>query len=178
MILRIPASRAFILAMGLVLASAAMASAQEPAQEPAKPEAKFSPTLYIGGGVGVADHESTNFAWDVQVLGRFFRYGALQVQYFDTGTADTHHDAEGLYVGLMPILPLTDQWSLFGQLGGAFSDAGDGVAGGGGVLYLLPIQFLKTNRVDLALQLDYKYLDIADGDHMLTFGLLLGFSKY
>ena len=55
--------------------------------------------------------------------------------------------------------------------------SGSGVAGGAGVLYTLPIEALKKGKVDLTFRVDYKYLDINGGDHMLTTGFLLGLAK-
>jgi hypothetical protein len=178
----IPASRAIVLATGIVLAATTFAMAEDTASttEPAaaKPAEPFKPTIYVGPAFGYADQQISEFGWAMHIAMRVIEYGALQVEYFNLGTIP--HDPgelDGLYVGIMPILPVGHGVSLFGQVGAAFSDAGDDVAGGGGVLYELPIEFLETNHVDLVMRLDYKYLNIEDGDHLITLGFMFGLHK-
>lgn len=45
------------------------------------------------------------------------------------------------------------------------------------MMYELPLAILDKNNVDLNLRLDYKYLNVDDGAHMLTLGFMLGFHK-
>lgn len=166
----IPKSRAIVLAAGLVLATSAFAAAQEPAGAAAAEEVKaepFKPTIYFGPGFGIENHG--DFGWALHVLARIHQYGGLQIEYFDA--AD-----DGLYVGLMPILPLPYGLGLFGQIGGAFSE-NSGVAGGGGVLYDVPWEFLHTNNVNLVVRADYKYIDIDSGSHLFVLGMMIGFHK-
>jgi hypothetical protein len=173
-----PAARALALAAALVLSTAGFAAAEDaaasaaaaPAEEaaPAKP---FKPTIYVGPAFGYAKRDSSDYAWQMQVLARFFRYGGVQLEYFDGGTS-------GLYIGAMPILPICETGaSLYAQLGSAFVDGDIGVAAGTGAMYDLPIPFLEKNNVDLTFRLDYKYLDILHGEHMLTAGFMFGFHK-
>jgi len=178
----IPASRAIVLATGLVLATTAFAIAEDsgsagsaPAAEEAKP---FSPTIYVGPTFGYAEQKESEFAWGVHVMARPFRYGALQLEYFNLGPLrHSSGDFDGLYVGVMPILPVADRWSLFGQLGAAFSDEGHDVAAGTGVLFDLPIEFLESHNVNLTMRADYKYLNIDHGEHLLTLGFMFGLHK-
>lgn len=170
----IPASRAFVLATGLVLATAAFATAQEATTTTVTTETTvkttpFSPTIYVGPAFGVAVEDKTDYGWALHALARPYRNVGIQLEYFDSIT-------DGLYVGLMPILPITHGLSIFGQFGGAFSE-NNGVAGGGGVLYEIPAAFLNNDRVDLVLRADYKYLDQREGEHLLVFGLMFGFHK-
>ena len=141
------------------------------AAEEAEAAPSFPPTIYMGPSFGYSSEDSDHYAWSMQVIARFLRNAAVQMEYFNGGTS-------GLYVGGMPILPLGDSGaSLYGQLGGAFGGGDSGVAGGAGVLYTLPIEALKKGKVDLTFRVDYKYLDINGGDHMLTTGFLLGLAK-
>ena len=176
MIRRIPAFRATILAAGIVMAMASFARAEE-AAAPA-PAAEFKPTIYVGPAFGYAEQDRSNFGWAMHTAMRIFEYGAIQIEYFNLDhNSGKNGDLDGVYFGLMPILPLGNGAALYGQVGAAISDAGDDVAGGGGVLYDLPIEFLRTNKIDLTARLDYKYLNIDGGDHLLVFGLMLGFHK-
>ncbi len=185
MIRLIPASRAMVVAAALVLATTALASAEEtgaaaPAAEPAKPAKPFMPTIYVGPAFGYADQSggSSEFGWGMHVLARPLKYAGIQIEYFNLGgEPNSGGELDGVYFGIAPILPLSCGVSLFGQVGAAFSDAGDDVAGGGGVLYDVPVEFLSTNKVDLTLRLDYKYFNLDDGEHLLTLGVMLGFHK-
>lgn len=171
----IPAFRAIALAGVLVFAGAAHATAAE-TTEADKP---FSPTIYVGPAFGYADADGRDFGWAVHAVMRLIEYGALQIEYFNVGNLRSPQSGnyDGLYVGLMPIIPVVDRFAVFGQIGAAFSDAGDDVAGGGGLMYDLPIPFLDRNNVDATVRLDYKYLNLDDGAHLLTLGLMLGFHK-
>ncbi|HEY2775192.1 MAG TPA: hypothetical protein VGK20_14185 [Candidatus Binatia bacterium] len=193
----IPASRAIAVATGLVLASAVWATAAETTTtETTTTEVKpFHPTIYAGSTIGWGEQESTgsganavgsrsNMGWGVQALARLIKYGGLQLEYWSVGEArhnpaqsDNSGHLDGLYLGVMPILPVGAGFSLFGQVGPVFSGHGDNVAGGGGVLYAVPIDFLIRNNMDLELRADYKYINVDGGDHLLTFGFMLGFHK-
>lgn len=178
----IPAFRTIALASLLVFAGAAAATAEETTTTVAvetETEEPFSPTIYVGPAFGYADAEGGDFAWAVHAAARMFEYGAIQLEYFNVGNlrAPQSGNFDGLYVGLMPIIPVADGFGIFGQVGAAFSDAGDDVAGGGGLLYVLPIDFLQRNNVDATMRLDYKYFNLGDGAHSITLGLMLGFHK-
>jgi hypothetical protein len=183
--------RALVVANVLVFASAGIVSAQDiggppsPADAaPAKPaEAKpFSPTIYFGPAIGVADQKDTEFGWALHSLVRPFRYGAFQLEYFNMGSnkgATNNGDYDGLYIGAMPILPLDKGFSLFGQVGGAFGNGDESVAGGGGALYELPTEiFNKVFNSGVTLRADYKYLKL-DGEaaHLFTVGFMFGVHK-
>ncbi len=167
-----------------------------------KKEKVFKPSINVGPGVGYADQSDRggDFGWSAYVLARLFKYGGIQLEYWSLGNATQaagggHFD--GLYIGIMPMFPIADTGlNIFGQFGAAFSDEGNDVAGGGGLLYDLPIDWLNTHNVDLLLRLDYKYFNITDGhspgpndtsvedphdyktgQHLLTFGFMMGFHK-
>jgi len=183
----IPGTRAILLATGLAMATTTFAAAEEavapaePAAAEAAPEKEtqpFSPTIYFGPAFGYADQDSSEFGWAMHVLARPIRNLGIQLEYFNVGgQTNSSGEFDGFYVGLMPVLPINKGLSLFGQVGAAFSDAGDDVAGGGGILYEIPAAFLNNNKVDLLLRLDYKYLNLGDGAHLLTLGIMLGFHK-
>ena len=199
-----PVSRAMTasVAIASVLAIAGVAyagaagreeAAEGPSAAPAaaavetKAEKPFKPSIACGPTIGYADQsaEGGDFGWGVGVLARVIKYGGLQLEYWSLGNASKpsgggHFD--GLYVGVMPMFPIGDTGlNVFGQVGAAFSDEGNNVAGGGGLLYAVPIEFLDKNNVDLLLRLDYKYFNIEDqgddGQHLLTFGFMVGFHK-
>jgi len=185
MIRLIPATRAIVFAAGLVVATTSLAAAEEAdtaaAPAEAAPARKFMATIYAGPSLGYAyQDDESNFAWSVQILARPIENLGLQVEYINLG--NDHHPGEkgnydGVYVGLAPMLPVADRFDIFAQVGLAIGDQGDDVAAGAGALYRIPFEFLETNNVDLDLRLDYKYLNWADGDHMVTLGFLLGFHK-
>jgi hypothetical protein len=152
-----------------------------------KVEKPFRPSINCGAGVGYADQSDAggDFGWNAWALARLHKYGGIQLEYWSLGNATQkagggHFD--GLYVGVMPMFPILDTGlNIFGQVGGAFSDEGNDVAGGGGLLYSLPISWLNKNNVDLLLRLDYKYFHITDddktGQHLISFGFMVGFHK-
>jgi len=156
-----------------------------------KVENPFRASINCGPTIGYADqsHEGGDFGWGVGVLARLIKYGGIQLEYWSLGNAanttgnsgDGGH-FDGLYVGVMPMFPIGDTGlNIYGQVGAAFADEGNNVAGGGGLLYDLPIDVLHKNNVDLLLRLDYKYFNIEDqgdnGQHLLTFGFMVGFHK-
>ncbi len=188
MIRRTSVTRALVVASALVIASAGLAAAQDAggpprpkpaaAAKPADPNA-FQATLYFGGGIGVADQDGTDFGWGIHTLTRPFRYGGFQLEYFNGG-----HDKEdsgnydGLYIGLMPILPLAGGASVFGQVGGAFGNGDEAVAGGAGALYDLPTEwFDKVFNNGVTLRADYKYIDLDQEAHIFTVGFMFGIHK-
>lgn len=180
----IPATRAIVFTAGLVLATTSMAAAEEAAttaEAPAeaKPAEPFSPTIYVGPSFGYADQDSTsNFGWSMQVLARPIQYLGLQIEYLNLGS--DHNGVghvDGVYFGVAPMFPVLDRLDLFAQLGLVVGDPGEDVAAGAGLMYRVPFEFLETNNVDLGLRLDYKYLNWDDGDHIVTFGFMLGFHK-
>jgi len=189
MIKRISVTRALVVASAFVIASAGLAAAQDiggpprpkpaPAAKPADPNA-FLATIYFGPGIGVADQEDTEFGWALHSLVRPFRYGAFQLEYFNMGPSKGNSgDYDGLYIGLMPILPLTGGASLFGQVGGAFGNGDESVAGGAGALYDLPVDwFKKVFNNGVSLRADYKYLKLDSEDaHLFTVGFMFGVHK-
>jgi hypothetical protein len=161
----------------------------------------FEMSINVGPAAGYADQSDAggDFGWAIHVLARLHKYGGLQLEYWSLGNATQdagggHFD--GLYVGLMPMFPIGDTGlNIFGQIGGAFSDPGNGVAGGGGLLYDVPFHWLNEHNVDLLLRLDYKYFDITDGhdgdkddptnpphnfksgQHLIVLGFMFGFHK-
>jgi hypothetical protein len=155
----------------------AAAPAPEPAPEPAA--APFRPTVYIGGGVGVADQDMTDLGWGLWTLTRPFRYAGFQLEYFNLNSDRRNNgDYDGLYIGLMPILPVTDNLGLFGQVGFGFSNRDDDVAGGGGLLYKLPFEAIdRVVNGGITLRADYKYFDFDEEAHLVLFGFMFGFSK-
>jgi hypothetical protein len=180
----IPATRAILVAAGLVLATGSLAMAEEAASTaPAATEApaaerEFTATIYAGPSIGYADQDSSQFGWEIQALARPIKWVGIQLEYWNLDhNQGKAGDFDGLYVGLMPILPLPQHFDLFGQIGASFGDSGDDVAAGGGVMYEVPIEALNKNNVDLLLRLDYKYFNAADGEHLVTFGFMIGFNK-
>lgn len=178
MIRRNPASRAIVLATGLVLAATTFAMAEEAATAEPAPEVVYAPTIYVGPAFGFAEQADSEFGWAMHVLARWNEYIGVQIEYLNLGSIPNdsgEHDA--VYFGLMPLLPVSPRVDLFGQVGLAVSDAGDDVAAGGGVLYNIPVEFFESKKVRLALRGDYKYLNFADGEHLLTVGIMFGFYK-
>ena len=193
-------TRAIILTFALIAVAASAARADDirppdidipppaaPAPEPAAPPAPapepvaapFRPTVYFGGGVGVADQDHTVFGYSIYTLTRPFRNLGFQLEYFNLNSDRRNNgDYDGLYIGLMPILPVTDYLSLFGQVGFGFSNRDDDVAGGGGLLYKLPFEAIdKIVNGGITLRADYKYFDFDEESHLVTFGAMVGFSK-
>ena len=189
MIKGISVTRALVVASALVMTSAGLAAAQEtggppppkPAPAAAPAEAKpFVPTIYFGPGIGVAAQDDTEFGWALHSLVRPFRYGAFQLEYFNMGPSKGNSgDYDGLYIGLMPILPIDNGFSVFGQVGGAFGNSDESVAGGAGVLYDLPGKFFeKVFNNGVTLRADYKYLKLDSEDaHLFTVGFMFGVHK-
>jgi len=182
-----PASRAFLMAAGLVAATVTMAAAEEaapaaeaPAEAPAE-EKPFMATIYFGPSFGYADQDDSEFGWAFHTLMRPIEYLAIQIEYLNLGSnappKDTSGEHDGVYFGLAPMWPVIPRVDIFGQVGMVISDAGDDVAAGAGVLYQLPIDWLDTINVDLNLMAQYKYLNLADGEHLVTFGFLFGVHK-
>jgi hypothetical protein len=192
-----PGSRAFVLTASLAIATTASAGApaveeatEGPAAAPAvttveeKKVEKFMPSINVGPAAGYAEQDGGDFGWEAQVLARLHPYAGIQLEYWSLGNhrpSGGHFD--GLYVGVMPMFPVWNGLNIFGQIGGAFSDYGNDVAGGGGLLYHLPISFLNENNVDLLLRLDYKYFAIGNeddkdsGQHLIALGFMVGFHK-
>lgn len=191
MIRRILVTRASVLASALVVLGAGLAAAQDtggpPAEQPAASSAPadakpFEPTIYFGPGIGIADQDDTEFGWALHSLVRPFRYGAFQLEYFNMGSNkgdNNNGDYDGLYIGVMPILPLDAGFSLFGQVGGAFGNGDESVAGGAGALYDLPTTFFdKVFNNGVTLRADYKYLKLDSEDaHLFTVGFMFGVHK-
>lgn len=202
MIREIPTVRAIGLACAITVAFVAAASADEiPASAPVvvpetKPAAPATPPpapapaaaaepdwvrqgLYFGPAIGVADVDgSAEFGWGLHVLYRAFRYGGFQVEYLNLGPDEgSNGDLDGLYLGLMPTLPLVENLSVFLQGGGIFTSAeGDAGVGGGGVMYDLPLAPIeKYLPGGLSLRADYKYLDFDDSAHLVTAGIMYRF---
>jgi hypothetical protein len=188
MIRRISATRAVILASAFVIASAGLAAAQgmggvpapkpAPAAKPADPNA-FLATLYFGPGFGVADQDGTDFGWGIHTLTRLVQYGGFQLEYFNAGqNKDGSGNYDGLYLGLAPILPLKNGVSLLGQVGAAFANSDNAVAGGAAVLYEVPIESLKkVFNNGVTLRADYKYYDFDQDAHIFTIGFMFGVHK-
>ncbi len=185
MIRQNPASRAILVAAGLLLATMspavtdALAEGEAAPAAAATPAEPFSPTIYFGPQFGLADQSGTDFGWSFDALMRPIEYLGIQIEYLNLGSqpnSSGEHDFG--YFGLSPMYPVIPHTlDLFAQVGLVVGDAGDDVAAGAGALYTVPIEFLEQNNVDLALQLDYKYLNIDDGNHLVTVGFLLGFHK-
>ncbi len=171
------AFRALAVTAVVVLAGSTLARAAETTVTTTvetKTETKFMPTIYFGPGFGWGHtDDDDSFAWSIWSAMRLSEYGAIQIEYFDAGG----NGIEGGYFGLMPILPVAHGLTVFGQVGLAVADAGDDVAGGGGLMYVLPIEWFEKNHVDVTARLDYKYLNLDDGVHMLTFGFMMGLHK-
>ncbi len=198
MIREIPAIRAIGLACAITIACVAAASADEipapapvvvpetkPAAPPAPaPAAKPEPDwvrqgLYFGPAFGVADTDGgTEFGWGLHVLYRAFRYGGFQMEYLNLGPENGESgDFDGLYLGVMPTLPLVENLSVFLQGGGIItSDEGDAGVGGGGVMYDLPLAPIeKYLPGGLSLRADYKYMGFNDAAHLATVGIMYRF---
>lgn len=175
-----PASRAFLMAAGLVVASVSMAAAEDaaPAAEAPPAEEAFSPTIYFGPSFGYADQRNSDFGWAFHALARPIQYLGIQIEYNNLGSIPNdsgEHDF--VYFGLAPMYPVLPRLDLFAQVGLVVGDAGDDVAAGGGLMYRLPIDWLDQNNVDLEILTQYKYYNIDDGEHLITLGFLLGFHK-
>lgn len=185
MIRRNSVTRVMVLASALLIASAGLAAASDAGDKssakPAAAEAKpFPPTIYFGPAIGVADQDDTEFGWALHSLVRPFRYAGFQLEYFNMGPSKGNSgDYDGLYVGVMPILPLTCGASLFGQVGGAFGNGDESVAGGAGALYQLPTKFFdKVFNNGVTLRADYKYVKLDSEDaHLFTVGFMFGVHK-
>jgi hypothetical protein len=177
-----PASRAFLMAAGLVAATVTMAAAQDaaPAAEaPPVEEEKFMPTVYFGPTFGYANQVDSEFGWAFHSMMRPLEYLAIQIEYVNFGSnppPDTSGEYDGAYFGLAPMYRI-GRFDLFGQVGLVVSDAGDDVAAGAGAMYRLPIDWLDKNNIDLELVANYKWFNLDDGVHLLTFGFLFGFHK-
>jgi hypothetical protein len=185
---RISVKRAWVLASALLIASAGLAAAQDAggksSAKPAAAEAKpFPPTIYLGPAIGVADQKDTEFGWALHSLVRPFRYAGFQLEYFNMGSnkgqKSDNGDYDGLYIGFMPILPIGEDLGLFGQIGGAFGNGDESVAGGAGALYHLPTKFFdKVFNSGVTLRTDYKYLKLDGEDaHLFTVGFMFGVHK-
>jgi hypothetical protein len=175
--------------VGNVQASEEAADAQ--AEESAEPEAEpwgawsrrglfFGPSL----GGGDSDDTSSNFAWQLDVLYRPWRYFGFQAGYFDLGSRNKGRsgDLDGLYLGGSPIIPLVAGVSLFGEGGYANYDGDDAWAAGGGVLYDIPLNNLPKNLVRvfkdrLTLRAGYRYMDFEESAQMGTVGILYRLGK-
>jgi hypothetical protein len=200
MIREIPAIRAIGLTCAITVACVAAATADEipapapvvvpetkpaaPAAPPPVPAAEPEPDwvrqgLYFGPAFGVADTDGgTEFGWGLNVLYRAFRYGGFQLEYLNLGPENGGSgDFDGLYLGLMPTLPLVENLSVFLQGGGIItSDEGDAGVGGGGVLYDLPLEPIeKYLPGGLSLRADYKYMAFDDAAHLVTAGIMYRF---
>lgn len=166
-----PAARALVLAAALVLSTTTLAAAEDAPAAEATVAKPFKPTIYFGPSFGYSKRDGGDYAWQLNVLARLFKYGGMQLEYFDGG-------GPGLYLGLAPILPIMETGaSVYAQLGSAFVSDDIGVAVGTGLMYDLPIPFLEKNNVDMTFRVDYKYLDTDQGDHLLTAGFMFGFHK-
>lgn len=183
-----PASRACLLAAGLVMATASMAAAQDAAVTVTETETttetvteeKFMATIYFGPSFGYADQHDSEFGWAFHTLMRPIQYLAIQIEYLNLGSnppPDTSGEHDGVYFGLAPMFPVMPRLDVFAQAGLVVGDPGDDFAVGGGVMYQLPIDWLDKINVDLNLLAQYKYLNWADGEHLLTFGVLFGVHK-
>jgi len=182
-------TRGMVLASALVIASGGVATAQNTGSTPSSTPAEatkseatkpFDATIYFGPAIGVADQDDTEFGWALHSLVRPFRYGGFQLEYFNMGPSKGNSgDYDGLYIGVMPILPLTCGASLFGQVGGAFGNGDESVAGGAGALYQLPTKFFdKVFNNGVTLRADYKYLKLDSEDaHLFTVGFMFGVHK-
>lgn len=168
-----PVARALVLAAAFVISTTSLAVAQDATAAAAAPAAKpFTPEIYVGPAFGYSKKDNANYGWQMQVLARFHRYAGVQLEYFDADAAS------GLYLGAMPILPIKDTGaSVYAQIGSAFVEDDIGVAAGAGAMYDLPIPLLQKNKIDLTFRLDYKYVDVYQGDHLLTAGFMVGFHK-
>jgi hypothetical protein len=109
---------------------------------------------------------------------RPLEYLAIQIEYLNLGSipkSSGEHDF--VYFGLAPMYRVIPHLDLFAQVGLVVGDAGDDVAAGGGVMYDVPIKWLDEINVDLELMAQYKYLNIDEGEHLVTFGFLFGIHK-
>jgi len=201
MIRGIPALRAIglVSVIAMMIAFVTVASADEPpkpaapvvvpAEKPAAPAAAPAPApkpepdwvrkgLYFGPAFGVADSgNGTAFGWALDVLYRPFRYGGMQLEYFNLGDDDENNgDLDGLYLGVAPMLPLAQGFSLFAQGGYSFTSGDDGGVGGGGLLYDIPLDPMKKYLPGgLTARLDYKFFDFDSSAHLVTAGLMYRF---
>lgn len=170
----ISASRAIVLATGMVLAATSFAAAEDAASE----ESSFQPTMYGGASLGFAEQHDSKFGWSVSVMARFFEHVGAQIEYMNYGSVNAGSgNYDGVYFGVAPILPVGHGVDLYAQLGIGIGDPGDDVVAGGGFLYKLPIELFEKNGVDLCLRTDYKYWNVDEGAHLLTFGFMFGFHK-
>jgi hypothetical protein len=183
-----PASRACLLAAGLVVAAATMAAAEEAVTVTktetetvaVEPEEKFMATIYFGPSFGYADQQDSEFGWAFHTLMRPIEYLAIQIEYLNLGSnppPDTSGEHDGAYFGLAPMYPVMPRLDIFGQVGLVVGDAGDDFAAGGGIMYQIPFDWLDKINVDINLLAQYKYLNWADGEHLVTFGVLFGVHK-
>jgi hypothetical protein len=183
-----PASCAFLMAAGLVVATGSMAAAEESATVTttetttvaAEPEKPFKATAYFGPSFGYADQQDSEFAWAFHLLARPIEYLGVQIEYLNLGSnppPDTSGEHDFVYFGVAPMYRVLPALDIFGQIGLVVGDAGDDVAAGAGVMYTLPFEWMAKANVDLNLLAQYKYLNIADGEHMLTFGVMFGLHK-
>ncbi len=186
-----PASRAFLMAAGLVVATVSMAAAEDAATVTTtetttvatapEPEEPFMATIYFGPSFGYADQQDSEFGWAFHTLMRPIEYLAIQIEYLNLGSEappkDTSGEHDGVYFGLAPMYPVIPRLDIFGQVGLVVSDAGDDVAAGAGVMYQIPFDWLDKINVDINLLAQYKYLNLADGEHLVTFGVLFGVHK-
>jgi hypothetical protein len=184
-----PASRACLLAAGLVVATTTMAAADdavtvtktETETVEVKEEEKFLQTIYFGPSFGYADQEDGEFGWAFHTLMRPIEYLGIQIEYVNLGSEappkDTSGEHDGVYFGLAPMFPVMPRLDIFAQLGFAIGDVGDDFAGGAGIMYQLPIDWMDKINVDINLLAQYKYFNWADGEHLVTFGVLFGVHK-
>jgi hypothetical protein len=181
-----PASLAFLMAAGLVAATVSTSVAEdatvtttETTTETTAPvEEKFMATIYFGPSFGYADQDGGDFGWAFHTLMRPIEYLAIQIEYNNLGSIPNdsgEHDFA--YFGLAPMWPVMPRLDLFAQVGLVVGDAGDDVAAGAGIMYQLPIDWLDKINVDLNLLAQYKYLNIDEGEHLVTFGFLFGIHK-
>jgi len=194
--------RAIGITFAMTIAFAAAVSADEPPAPPAPvkvPEAaKPAPApppappakpaedwvrkgLYFGPAVGVAHAKGRDkFGYALHVLYRPFRYGGMQLEYENLGPDKDDNGAfDGLYLGLAPMLPLTEGLTLFLQGGYTFTAGDDAPTGGGGVLWDLPLDPVKKYLPGgLTLRGDYKYFDFDKAGHLATIGLMYRFGFF
>jgi hypothetical protein len=185
-----PASRAFLMAAGLVVAmgsgavaaeeSATVTTTETTTVATETPEEPFLPTIYFGPSFGYADQHDSEFGWTFHTLMRPLEYLAIQIEYVNLGSnppPDTSGEYDGVYFGLAPMYPVMPRLDIFAQVGLVVGDPGDDFAGGVGVMYQIPVDWLDKINVDINLLAQYKYLNWADGDHLVTFGVLFGVHK-
>lgn len=118
---------------------AAPARAEGEAQEPIrKPDLGFS----IGAGTGVANFDKfddNTFAWRVQAAYSPCKWVAGEIEWLDLGSPRNNFTTAGkvematagFNLSVVPTLPIGEDWTVFGKLGGYFWDANyAGVSGG------------------------------------------------